>query len=200
MELSSIEFARVHDEALRAWYASEPDEAPKAEGDVVSFVLAQHFCNFSLWNREDQARRTDVDDSYIADVKRAIDGWNQKRNDLIETLDVRLLGELSGVDVSGADQHSETAGMIVDRLSILSLKIWHMTINANRTDDPELAAECAGKLETLKIQRGDLEKCLVKLLEDFGAGRRYFKLYRQFKAYNDARLNPALYKGGAAKG
>ena len=118
----------------------------------------------------------------------------QRRNDLIERIDVHLLASLAGVDISRAQQNSETAGSIIDRCSILALKIHHMRINAGRTDDAALAAECAGKLAILETQRSDLAACLVELLADHRAGRRFFKLYRQFKSYNDPRLNPALYK------
>ena len=125
---------RWHDEALGRWYAKAPDDAPAGE-TIEALTLGQHFCNFSLWNLEDQARRRDVPDAYIAEIKRSIDGWNQRRNDLIERLDDRLLAALGNVDVTAAEQHSETAGQIIDRLSILALKIWHMTNHARRADD-----------------------------------------------------------------
>ncbi len=183
---------RLHDEALVAWYRNKPEAMEPGE-DIDSLVLAQHFCNFSLWNHEDEARRRDVPDTYIADTKRAIDKWNQRRNDLIEKLDLYLLEQLRDCDIAAARQNSETAGSMIDRCSILSLKIHHMGINAARKDDAALAAECAQKLVVLKMQRADLTRCFEELLDDFRAGRRYFKLYRQYKAYNDPRLNPALY-------
>ena len=196
-DLAAFDFPALHDRALAEWYAEgeAPDFGPsevEPAADVESVVLAQHFSNFKLWNLEDEARRRDVADAYIAEIKRAIDARNQRRNDLIEVLDERLLDGLAGVDVSGAERHSETAGMIVDRLSILSLKVHHMAINASRTDDKDLAAECAKKLAVLSRQRTDLARCVAKLLADFAEGRRYFELYRQYKAYNDQRLNPAL--------
>jgi len=197
-----LEIARLHDACLAEWYgdpirrhvrlpadlpALQPGEVAAAEQAIVE----EHFCNFSLWGYEDEARRTDVDDGYIAAVKRAIDAWNQRRSDLIERLDELVL---EGIDPpqGGAEQHSETVGMIVDRLSILSLKIWHMAAHASRADVPGLAAECAAKLEVLREQRRDLLECLGRLLRDLREGKRYFKVYRQFKAYNDPRLNPAL--------
>jgi hypothetical protein len=195
--LDANEISHLHDEALALWYAEEPAAVAPGAG-LDSLVGAQHFCNFTLWNLEDQARRTDAGDAYIAGVKRAIDRCNQRRNDLMERLDEHLLAELPGSDSSSAVQHSETAGMIVDRLSILALKIHHMRINAGRRDDPAVAEECRAKLEVLERQRGDLAACLDRLLEDCRAGRRFFKVYRQFKTYNDARLNPAL--RGAATG
>lgn len=182
----------LHDEALAAWYRQTPERMEPGE-DLDSLVRAQHFCNFSLWNHEDEARRRDVADSYIADTKRAIDKWNQRRNDLIERIDLYLLARLNDCDVAQARQNSETAGSMIDRCSILSLKIHHMGINAARKDEPMLAEECRQKLAVLAVQRADLARCLEELLDDFAAGRRYFKLYRQYKAYNDPRLNPALY-------
>lgn len=187
------QLCRLHDEALATWYRDKPASVEPAD-DLDSLVLAQHFCNFSLWNHEDEARRRDVADSYIAETKRAIDKWNQRRNDLIEKLDLYLLSQMTPVDEGSASQNSETAGSMIDRCSILSLKIHHMGINAARKDDPELAAECAQKLTVLRVQRTDLARCYEQLLSDYRAGRRYFKLYRQYKAYNDPRLNPALYQ------
>ena len=182
----------LHDEALATWYRDKPDEVAPGE-ELRALVLAQHFCNFSLWNHEDEARRRDVADSYIADTKRAIDKWNQKRNDLIERIDLFMLDQLKDADTSRARQNSETAGSMVDRCSILALKIHHMGINAARTDDLEVAVQSAGKLKVLRQQREDLAGCLQELIDDFRAGRRFFKLYRQYKAYNDPRLIPALY-------
>lgn len=186
------ELLALHDAALAAWYRDKPAAVEPGE-DLPSLVLAQHFCNFSLWNHEDEARRRDVADGYIADTKRAIDKWNQRRNDLIERIDLHLLERLKGADTRSARLNSETAGSMVDRCSILSLKIHHMGINAARKDDAEVAAQSAAKVTVLRTQRDDLSGCLVELLADFAAGRRHFKLYRQYKAYNDPRLNPALY-------
>ncbi len=182
---------RWHERALARWYEERPDDVPPGN-DLESLTLAQHFCNLRLWNLEDEARRRDVPDAYIAEIKRSIDGWNQRRSDLIERIDERLVAAFAGVDVSRAEQHSETAGQMIDRLSILSLKIWHMARHATRRDDGTLAAEAADKLAVLRTQRDDLDRCLQRLIADFAAGRRFFKVYRQFKSYNDPRFNPAL--------
>ena len=188
--VDDIDVCRLHDEALAEWYGATSPSAAEPD-DLPSRLRAEHFCNFTLWNLEDEARRVDVDDAVIATIKRSIDRWNQRRSDLIEQIDDALLARLPTAGAT-AEQHSETAGQIIDRLSILALKIWHMGGHATRTDDPALARECAGKLVVLQTQREDLARCLAGLLNDFRNGRRFFKIYRQFKTYNDPRLNPAL--------
>ncbi len=180
----------VHDAALREWYGGE--SAPAPAGELETLLIDQHRCNFELWALEDEARRRDVDDSVIASVKRAIDGMNQKRNDLIERIDDLILADYAASAAPGAELHSETAGQMIDRLSILALKIRNLGAVAAASPDPDLAGELARKIAVLENQRRDLAGCLRRLLDDFGAGRRYFKSYRQFKAYNDPRLNPAL--------
>ncbi len=191
MKLTADNLRDLHDKALAQWYQTQPDQVD-AGRELRSIVLAQHFCNFSLWNLEDEARRTDVEDGYIAEVKRGIDRWNQRRNDLIERIDESLLSKFPSPGHANAEQHSETAGMIIDRLSILALKIYHMDDNVRRARDRDLASECEQKVSVLRTQRDDLLGCLERLLADVRGGRRYFKVYRQFKAYNDPRLNPAL--------
>lgn len=180
----------VHDAALLEWYGGAPAAAPVGELEIL--LVDQHRCNFELWGLEDEARRRDVDDSVIASVKRAIDAMNQKRNDLIERIDDLILAEYAADAAADAELHSETAGQMIDRLSILALKIRNLSAVAAASSDRDLAAECARKVAVLETQRRDLAGCLRRLLDDFAAGRRFFKSYRQFKAYNDPRLNPAL--------
>jgi hypothetical protein len=187
--LPAAEIVRAHDEAIARWSADAPREVSVRPGDLGSSIAAQHFCNFSLWRLEDEARQADRGDAHVAATKRAIDVCNQRRSDLVERIDEAILAELPRAEAS-AEQHSETAGMMIDRLSILALKIHNMRQLAARKDDPAIAAECASKLEVLLEQRRDLAACFDRLLDDCRAGRRFFKVYRQLKVYNDPRLGP----------
>jgi len=134
-----------------------------------------------------------VPDSDIAANKRAIDGYNQKRNDAIERIDEHLLGSFSGPK-ENSRLNSETAGAMIDRLSILSLKIHHMRLQTQRADvERSHIDSCVLKLNRLNEQRTDLAACLDRLLGECARGESHFKIYRQFKMYNDPALNPAIY-------
>ena len=203
--LAASAVVALHDALLQwpGWPRSEP-AAPSA--DVWTWVQSNHRFNSLLWAEEDLARRTTVADAEIAANKRAIDGFNQARNDATERVDELLLVQLGLVDApsartdapvslapTGARLNSETAGSMVDRLSIMALKIAAMQTQTQRSDaDAAHRAASMVKLERLQQQRSDLAGCLQALLADAGAGRAYFKVYRQFKMYNDARFNPVL--------
>ena len=162
-------------------------------------VHANHLFNTLLWNEEDRARRTDVDPAEIAASKRLIDRHNQQRNDAVEAIDEAILAQLAEVaPAATARLSSETAGAMIDRLSILSLKLFHMREQTRRADAGAAHIEaCRAKLQRLAVQRDDLAGCLDRLLDEARDGLAYFKVYRQFKMYNDASLNPYLY--GAAR-
>ena len=165
-----------------------------------------HRNNSLLWDEEDLARRTKATAAEIMGNKRAIDGYNQARNDATERVDEYLLIALGLVDAAsartaapvskiavGARLNSETAGSMIDRMSIMALKIKAMRAQTLRTDvDAAFIAQVTEKLTRLIEQRLDLGGCLDALLADSAAGRVYFKVYRQFKMYNDARLNHIL--------
>ncbi len=163
-------------------------------GAIPAPIADNHRCNTLLWLAEDQARRPDRPAQFIASKKREIDRHNQRRNDAIEAIDALLLAGFSAPP-RGARLHSETAGAMIDRLSILSLKRFHMALQAQRRDADASAAHlaaCSAKLHTLQEQRADLAACLAGLLDDMAKGHAYFKQYRQFKMYNDPTLNPWL--------
>lgn len=161
-----------------------------------------HFNNFILWHTEDEARRVDIPDSEIAKCKRIIDKYNQQRNDGIEQLDVWLENVLktSGLNCNAeAEINSETPGSIVDRLSILSLKIFHTQEQATRQDVDENHQQiCALRAKILSEQRADLARAIDKLFLDLRTTKKHHKVYRQFKMYNDPRFNPAVYRKASA--
>jgi hypothetical protein len=174
--------------------------ADEGGDDAWRNIAANHRNNHLLWDEEDKARRTDVEDAAIAANKRAIDGYNQQRNDAIEKIDEALLARIAGVSPAPDAWHNaETAGSMIDRLSILALKIHHMRLQTLRTDaTDEHIATCKGKLARLDAQRRDLARCLDTLFARAAEGRAFWRIYRQFKMYNDPTLNPYLYRGGGA--
>ena len=160
-------------------------------------LLALHRANYDLWHLEDRARDPRAADTVIAEVKRSIDGVNQRRNDLVERIDVNLLKRLSAVGLPNvsAPLHSETPGLILDRLSILSLKIFHTAEQVGRSEITAAQRERnRQRLAVLQQQGDELEGCLAALWREVCAGTRQFKLYRQLKMYNDPDLNPVLYE------
>lgn len=210
---SAADVIALHDGllALPGWPGSEP--APRDEA-LWLWVQTNHRYNCRLWAEEDLARRTTVGPADIAANKRAIDGFNQARNDATERVDELLLIALGLVDAAsartdapvstvaaGARLNSETAGSIIDRMSIMALKVHAMRQQTERHDvDAAHIDSSRGKLARLQQQRADLGACLQELLADALAGRAYFKVYRQFKMYNDPRFNPALVAEAKAKG
>ncbi len=209
--LTASEVLALHDRLLAA--PSWPQEAPATtttnDGQSLwHWVQTNHRHNSLLWAEEDLARRTTVAAEAIAANKRAIDGHNQARNDATERVDEILLVALGLVDAAsartdapvstvpaGARLNSETAGSMIDRLSIMALKAHAMRQQTQRQDvDDAHRATSTVKLQRLLQQREDLAGCLDALLADAQAGRAYFKVYRQFKMYNDPRFNPELVK------
>jgi len=181
--------ARVRDPA---WAAGAPEHANGA----WAAIEANHRSNVMLWDAEDQARRTDVPDATIAAVKRAIDRYNQRRNDAVEAIDVELLAAIADIAPRADAWHnSETAGAMIDRLSILALKVHHMRLAAARpgTAPSDRDARLA-KAATLARQRDDLARCYDTLLAKAATGEAFWRLYRQHKMYNDPALNPYLWR------
>lgn len=178
------------------WHQKFEEKARKPQSFEDMFWNL-HFFNFSLWHEEDQARRTDVPEHHIAQNKRNIDRFNQHRNDSIESLDSYILTQLKNQPQhsEALPLNSETPGSIIDRLSIISLKIYHMDEQTRREDvSDEHRLLCKRKHSILLEQQTDLSACLSSLLNDYISGRKYMKVYFQFKMYNDPNLNPVLYK------
>ena len=215
--LSAAAIVHLQDERTRAWHEQPQGDAHGAAGadlngasgsglhvdletDFLALAARQHRANFDLWHIEDEARTPGATDAALADVKRRIDCTNQLRNDLAEQLDRTLLEWLApqGLPNAAAALHSESPGLMIDRLSILALKMYHTREEAERPGAPE--GHCARNQERLSVlaeQRADLAACLDALWRETLAGARRFKLYRQLKMYNDPSLNPAIYRSSA---
>jgi len=190
------EIVRLQEEATRAWH--EPREMPAAASELDALVVEQHRANFDLWHEEDEARDPEATPEKIVGIKKAIDRLNQRRNDLMERIDRKLLAE-AGEQRAEAPLHSETPGMMIDRLSILELKRFHTAEEVARAAGDEHAQRNRERLAVLKEQRDDLREALDRLWAEVMSGKRRFKLYRQMKMYNDPALNPVLYRTRAAK-
>lgn len=193
--LDAFAITAAQDLQTKNWHLPEPPRTTPA--DPFAGLLSQlHRANFDLWHEEDRARDPNASSDQIAITKRAIDILNQRRNDVVEQLDRALLDALAPFSLPSADAalHSETPGLILDRLSILALKIFHTQEQIDRTDiTEEHRSRNRARLSMLTEQRNDLAACLDALWSDVTGGRRRFKLYRQLKMYNDPTLNPVLY-------
>lgn len=207
--LSASAIATLHDELTCAWHVDPkvstrtlPSVSNSADcsdpgDDWLERVAHQHRANFDLWHIEDEARTPGATDATIADVKRRIDRTNQLRNDLAEDLDRTLVEWLALKELPNpaAPLNSESPGLIIDRLSILALKIYHTREESDRPDASEgHILRNRGRLDILEVQRGDLAGCLDALWRETLSGTRSFKLYRQMKMYNDPSLNPSIYR------
>jgi hypothetical protein len=193
--LRSPEITSLHDRCTAAWHGEAPI-VPSSLSGFERAVAEQHLANFELWHAEDLARSPQATDQEIARVKRLIDSVNQRRNDLTEQCDRLLLDFLHhrNLPAAGAELHSESPGLILDRLSILSLKVFHTREEIDRPEAPPgHSGRNRERLCILMEQRNDLASSLDRLWEQVLNGQRGFKLYRQLKMYNDPALNPAVY-------
>ena len=154
--------------------------------------------NFMLWHEEDIARIKDIDPMRIVEAKRNIDKYNQARNNAMEKIDEWVLSYLESNQIQPGEKiHSETPGMMIDRLSIMTLKKYHMQEEVDRPDaSEEHRNKCADRVAVLTEQMSDLSSALSDVFQALQNSTLRFKVYRQFKMYNDPSLNPQLYKRG----
>ncbi len=189
-EITDLQIATV-----TAWHK---EEIRNSWPGLPGTICEQHSFNFQLWHEEDKARAPDASDSQIAAVKRRIDQLNQKRNDWIERIDdgIEALIKQRGVlTAPNAPINTETPGSVIDRLSILALRIYHLNEQVMRVDAPESHVRSVEpKLALCLVQHSELSNALQILLDNIAAGVVRHRTYRQFKMYNDPALNPYLYK------
>ncbi len=193
--------ATLHDYATRLWHQDDAAEPP-AVSELEATILAQHRANYDLWHIEDAARAPGIGDAELARTKRAIDDANQRRNDLTEACDALLLRLLKPLQLPHpeAELNSESPGLMIDRLSILALKLFHTREELGRTPAPAGHTQRnRARLNILLEQRSDLQQALERLWRRVLSSERGFKLYRQLKMYNDPSLNPSVYRAQPAE-
>ena len=174
-----------------------PTRCPYDPKSIEGVLYAKNRIDAVQWHLEDIIRDPNIDPVAALALKRRIDASNQDRTDMVEELDSWLRDKYADVHVlPDATINTESPAWALDRLSILALKIYHMDLEAHRPDaDDAHRAKCAGKLDILLQQRADLISAINALIEDIAAGRKYMKVYRQMKMYNDEDTNPVLYGG-----
>lgn len=170
---------------------------PYSESDLIEHLLyKKNWIDTVQWHLEDIIRDPEIDPNEALRIKRWIDRSNQERTDMVEYVDSWFLQKYGNVEIQDdARINTESPAWAIDRFSILSLKIYHMKEEANRTEaSAEHRANCQKKLDVLLEQHSDLSTAIEELIEDIEAGKKYMKVYKQMKMYNDEELNPVLYK------
>ena len=162
---------------------------------IEYYLYLKNWIDTVQWHFEDIIRDPNIDPVAALKLKRRIDKSNQDRTDLVELIDSYFLDKYKEVKIlDNATINTESPAWAIDRLSILALKIYHMQEEVDRTDTtPEHKATCTDKLNVLLEQQKDLSTAIDQLIDDIEAGRKYMKVYKQMKMYNDPSLNPVLY-------
>ena len=173
----------------------QPIVNPYTTGTIEYYLYLKNWIDTVQWHFEDIIREPDIDPEEGIKLKRRIDKSNQDRTDLVEMIDSYFLDKYKDVEVKhDATINTESPAWAVDRLSILALKIYHMEEQTRRDDaSPEHIAKCQKKLDVLLEQKKDLSSAIDQLLRDIEEGKKYMKVYKQMKMYNDPSTNPILY-------
>lgn len=177
----------------------QPIENPYGRETLEHLLYLKCWIDTAQWHMEDVIRNPNIDPREGLYWKRRIDRQNQERTDTVEFIDSYYLQKFADVvALADAKVNSESPAWAIDRLSILALKIYHMEQETKRTDVSKAHQDaCQLKLDVLLEQRKDLSQSIDELLADIEAGKKYMKVYKQMKMYNDPNLNPVLY--GAQK-
>ena len=189
----------IFDQTVKLYHVTDDVDAvfnnPFDEGSIESGLARKNWIDAVQWHLEDIIRDEAIDPVEALALKRRIDRSNPDRTDLVEEIDAYFRQQYADVTVKdGATLNTESPAWAIDRLSILALKIWHMREQTERTDaDAAHIDKCQAKLDVLLEQRVDLTTAIDQLLDDIAAGRKFMKVYRQMKMYNDPDTNPVLY-------
>ncbi len=191
----------IFEQAIADYHVTDnvdtPINNPYPLKTIEYYLYLKNWIDTVQWHFEDIIRDPEIDPAAALVLKRRIDKSNQDRTDLVELIDSYFLDKYKGVTpLPDATINTESPAWAIDRLSILALKIHHMRQETERTDvDDAHRAACQAKLDVLLEQQRDLSSAIDQLIADIEAGRKYMKVYKQMKMYNDPALNPVLYGG-----
>ena len=189
---------RIFQESILKYHekdtVDQPFENPYPKDDIAHLLYRKNWIDTVQWHYEDIIRDPKIDPIAALSLKRKIDASNQDRTDLVEYIDSYFLKKYQSVEImENAAINTESPAWAIDRLSILALKIYHMQEEADRKDaSADHIDKCRQKLNVLLEQRMDLSTAIDQLLGDIESGKKYMKVYRQMKMYNDDELNPVL--------
>ncbi|MBD5196055.1 MAG: DUF4254 domain-containing protein [Bacteroidales bacterium] len=189
----------VFDRSVADYHKTDNVDAPCAnpyeKGSLEAIFYDKNWVDAVQWHLEDIIRDPEIDPREALELKRRIDRSNQVRTDMVEDIDTWMREKYKDVTpLPDATINTESPAWALDRLSILALKLWHMREQAERTDVSEDHLERSrAKLAVLMEQRADLTEAINTLVDDIAAGRKFMKVYRQMKLYNDPTTNPVLY-------
>jgi len=198
--ISSAECYLIFEKSVSDYHllndVDKPINNPFQDGDKKNLLYLKNWIDTVQWHLEDIVRDPLIDPVKGMAVKRRIDQSNQHRTDVVEKLDDLFISHFADVmPLPQAKQNSETPAWLLDRMSILVLKIWHMQEQTDRTDvSSEHVQRCKLKLDVLLEQRRDMGQCFDELMEEIASGKKRIKVYRQMKMYNDESLNPVFYQ------
>lgn len=190
----------IFEESIRDYHqfddVDQPINNPYPKDKIEHLLYLKNWIDTVQWHFEDIIRDPQIEPVAALALKRRIDASNQERTDMVEYIDSYFLQKYNDVTVKAdAKINSESPAWAIDRLSILSLKIYHMNEEATRTEaSEEHRAKCQEKLDVLLEQKKDLTTAIDDLLNDIANGDKYMKVYKQMKMYNDEELNPVLYQ------
>ncbi|MDB5197775.1 MAG: hypothetical protein JWP88_2146 [Flaviaesturariibacter sp.] len=198
--MTAAKYIAIFQQSIADYHLMDDVDTPLAnpypENELAHLLYLKNWIDTVQWHLEDIIRNPNIDPVEALQIKRRIDGSNQHRTDVVEYIDSWFLQQYGNVETTaGATINTESPAWAIDRLSILELKIFHMQAEVAREDASAAHREaCQSKLNILLTQRADLSTAIDQLVEDIAAGRKYMKVYKQMKMYNDESLNPVLYQ------
>lgn len=198
--MTSQKYNQIFQQSIEDYHKNDhvdtPIQNPFPSGSLEHLLYLKNWIDTVQWHLEDIIRDPQINPEEALQIKRRIDRSNQERTDVVEYIDSWFLQKFKDVvPDSEASINTESPAWAIDRLSILALKIYHMQVEAGRSDATvEHKKACQQKLDILLAQREDLSIAIDQLLEDIARGIKYMKVYRQMKMYNDESLNPVLYQ------